>query len=390
MRRTLLAMAAIVVAPFAVADFALASGYQDFNAGAAAGNRGDTDAAIAAMTRALSAADLPDHLRATALLGRGEAYAQKKQFDAAVSDYSLALKLRPDDIGILLNRAIALRLGDRLEPSLADEDAAIRLRPYYVPAYLQRMATDDALGRYADEMADCNTLLADWPEDKAAFLADRAQVYLRLAKYEQAETDASDAIDANSKTADVYVIRARARILSDSLDRAQHDLDRALEIDENDASALDTRGLVEWDLGAFDRAAADFRSALKHNSADAYAALGLQITKFKSNAMPDGELAASAAALDLKAWSGLLTAFYLGRLSESDLGAAAAVGSAPQQALRNCEREFFVGEWKLAHADPAGGTALLARAAAICSPDGLVRESARADLKRMQTAGNAP
>lgn len=377
------------VAMLAATASALASGYENFNAGLVASQRGDVKEAIDNLTRAIAAPDFPEHLRASAYLARGEDYARASEYASAVADFTDALKLEPDDLQILLDRAEAYDRLRHYTQALADEAAAIRLRPYYPASYYERMDTNAALGRPADEIADCNTLLSSWPEDKAFILARRGDAYLRMGQYAQAEGDADAAIEANGQFALGYLVRGRARALQDALDGARDDFDTAVNRDKSNVYALRARGLVAWDLDNYDRAADDFRAALKLDAGDGIAALGLQIAKFKTGAAVDGELAAAAARLDLKVWPGPLIAFYLGRLDERGLNAAATDDSA-FAAARDCQTAFYVGEWKLAHADTAPGTGLMQKAASDCAPDVLERESARVELRHLQAVASRP
>lgn len=249
----------------AAAQMACASGFQEFNAGLAAGNRNDLDGAVSALSRALVAPDLPQDLRATAYVARGEAYGIQKRYDAALSDFMDASRLRPSSPRILLDRAELYEQVDRYADALADETSVIHLRPYYFPAYYMRISTYEALGRYEDAISDCNRLLTDWPQDKASILASRADVYLHAGQYEQADDDADGAIAANSKMPNGYIVRGRVHALTDALDKAQDDFGYALDDDGSSADALNDRGLVAWDLGKFDSASADFDAALKHD-----------------------------------------------------------------------------------------------------------------------------
>ena len=77
---------------------ACADAFDDFNQGVAANERKDSDTAIAALSRAISASDLSPSLRPAALTSRGMAYYGKKDYPQAISDFSAAIKLKPDDI----------------------------------------------------------------------------------------------------------------------------------------------------------------------------------------------------------------------------------------------------------------------------------------------------
>jgi lipoprotein NlpI len=79
-----------------VAGMASAEPFADFDAGVAAYERGDYDAAIHHYTRALDSKDLGPHTAAFAFTNRGKSYGSTGQFDRAIEDYKQAIRLKPD------------------------------------------------------------------------------------------------------------------------------------------------------------------------------------------------------------------------------------------------------------------------------------------------------
>jgi tetratricopeptide (TPR) repeat protein len=86
---------------------ACADAFDDFNQGVAANDHEDSDAAIAALSRAISATDLSPSLKPVALSARGLAYSKKKQYAEAISDFTAAIKLKSDDTDAYRRRANA-------------------------------------------------------------------------------------------------------------------------------------------------------------------------------------------------------------------------------------------------------------------------------------------
>ena len=79
-----------------LATVARAGSYTDFNTGLSANGRGDSDAAIASLTRAIDAGDLAPSLRPSALTERAIAFSRKARWADAVSDLQAVLKLKPE------------------------------------------------------------------------------------------------------------------------------------------------------------------------------------------------------------------------------------------------------------------------------------------------------
>ncbi len=97
----------------------------------------DQDSAIAAFTESL----MLNPKNAAALIGRGGAYLERKDYADAVADLTAAIQLKPDTTqGCLayFTRATAyLRWGD-YEKAIADATAAIGLNPNFADAYFTR------------------------------------------------------------------------------------------------------------------------------------------------------------------------------------------------------------------------------------------------------------
>src|SRR5207302_9454958 len=72
------------------------------------------------------------------LIDRAEAAGSAGWFDKAVADLDRVLKADPGRLDALIYRASAYRAQDRLDPALADISAALRRAPDSIPALLER------------------------------------------------------------------------------------------------------------------------------------------------------------------------------------------------------------------------------------------------------------
>src|SRR5258708_1744063 len=89
--------AALLVAITASGNALGARGIDDANAGSAAVQRGQYDAAIQLFTKAINSGELsPDNL-ATAYVNRGTAHYLKKEHEQAIADFKQAIQLDPRD-----------------------------------------------------------------------------------------------------------------------------------------------------------------------------------------------------------------------------------------------------------------------------------------------------
>jgi tetratricopeptide (TPR) repeat protein len=121
----------------ALSASARASSLDDFYQGIDDNNRDESEAAVAAFTRALAAGDLADDLRPVALIDRGEVYSREKRYADAVADFTAALARSPGRYDATEGRMRAYARNSQGELAAADCDALIKLRPSFANTYGQ-------------------------------------------------------------------------------------------------------------------------------------------------------------------------------------------------------------------------------------------------------------
>jgi tetratricopeptide (TPR) repeat protein len=75
---------------------------------------------------------------AKAALDRGNAAIEKKEYDKAISDYTEAIRLKPDAADAYYNRGIAYDDKNEHDKAISDYTEAIRLKPDAASAYYNR------------------------------------------------------------------------------------------------------------------------------------------------------------------------------------------------------------------------------------------------------------
>lgn len=104
-----------------------AGGYESFRRGLEATRQGSTETAIAHYSRAIDSEDwLEKHL---AFSRRGDAHHALGNLDAALADYSAAIRLKPDDTGAMLRRALIYETKAMLERAISDYRRVTELDP---------------------------------------------------------------------------------------------------------------------------------------------------------------------------------------------------------------------------------------------------------------------
>jgi tetratricopeptide (TPR) repeat protein len=131
-------------------------------------------------------------------------------------------------------------------------------------------------------IAACTRVLQSEPNSALAYY-NRGQAYVDKEDYDRAIADYTEAIGANPKDACIpcaYNGRAWSHFKLGKAQQGLSDVDKALELEPNNPSMLDTRGNILAALGRREEAIADFRKALAkkpnlQSSRDALKRLGV-------------------------------------------------------------------------------------------------------------------
>ncbi|MBJ7533431.1 tetratricopeptide repeat protein [Rhodomicrobium vannielii ATCC 17100] len=124
---------------------------------------------IAACSRIIDDIKVPQEFRADAYLNRGEALADKGDFDAAIADETLALKIKPNFAEAHNLRAWIYFKAGKSREGLPDAERAVTLAPLDAHALDTRAHIYEALGRKEEALADYRRALsidADLTESK--------------------------------------------------------------------------------------------------------------------------------------------------------------------------------------------------------------------------------
>jgi tetratricopeptide (TPR) repeat protein len=135
-------------------------GAQSYAKGVEAFEKGETDAAIALMSRAIQL----DPKYAPAYCDRGLALVIKGDLDKAVTDLNTAIRLAPSGERSYFNRGFAYFHKGDYDKAVADYTEAIRLQPGYAEAYRDRGYVAALKGDFSKALADLGaTWKPRWP-----------------------------------------------------------------------------------------------------------------------------------------------------------------------------------------------------------------------------------
>jgi tetratricopeptide (TPR) repeat protein len=237
-----------------------------------------------------------EHADPDALARRGAASAARRDFEHALADLSKAVELRPDDPEYLYQRAMVYRQNGRAAPALADLDHVLTLNQDFLRAYLPRaeirlhekdvdgaISDLDAVDRLAPKQADLRFVLAERYEGVNRFSRAITQYDLWIQNHPD-----------DSKRAIALGARCRASAIeNEDLAGGLADCNKALSIADKKnpdyGHLLTNRGLLELRQASYEKAIADFDTALKTMPKDAFALYGRGVAKIHKSKTAEGE-----------------------------------------------------------------------------------------------------
>lgn len=229
---------------------------------------------------------------------RGEAYAGRRDYPAAMADLDRAVAMAPDNADYVYQRATVRLANGQVFLAMADIERTLKLRPGDTDALITR-----AQLRFVGH--DRNAGLADL-DAVAKSAPAAADIRLRLANlYEHGERPA-DAIaqydlwiaahpDDNRRPLALNGRCWSRGLLGRDLDKALNDCDTAHRIQPKNASTLDSRGLIHLRRREFDRAIADYDASLAIQPKGAWSLYGRGLAKSNSGDAAGGKADMAAA-----------------------------------------------------------------------------------------------
>lgn len=203
-----------------------------------------------------------------ALHNRGVLLAQAGQFEPAFDDFHQTIELKPDYAKAFANRGALYVLAGELEPALADYQQAVAIDPKFAIAERGCGRTCHMLGRIDEAYEHLTRAIELAPRDATA-IASRGDLLTDMGEYEAAAADYDHAISLQPNFADAH--RGSAWLLATcpdehvrnpelALERAQ----KAVELERKaDATTFDTLAAAQASVGDFQNAAATIRRAIE-------------------------------------------------------------------------------------------------------------------------------
>ena len=213
---------------------------------------------------------------ASAYNNRGNAKVKLEQYFAAITDFDIAIRLEPNAASVYNNRGSAKAHLEQYFAAITDFDIAIRLNPDDADAYIIRGLTKAYMEQHFAAISDFDIAIRLKPDDAKAY-RNRGVAKARLEQYFAAIADFDIAIRLKPDYTDAYYNRGNAKYSLEQYFAAISDFDIAIRLKPDYAGAYNNRGNAKAKLEQRFAAIADYDTAirLKPDDADAYYNRGL-------------------------------------------------------------------------------------------------------------------
>jgi tetratricopeptide (TPR) repeat protein/predicted aspartyl protease len=256
-------------------------------------------AANADAPQAAAAANRDQPTDAAGFSRRGNAFAARRDFVHAIADLTRACELAPGEASYFYERGQAYWGNRQPDLALADLDQALKLRPEDLPALLARahlnagrheqsavIADLDAADRVAPRGSEARMQMGDLYASAGAYPAAVAQYTTWIDTHGRDDARSARALNARCWTRAVW---------GQELGQALADCDLALKLHPDEASYLDSRGLVRLRRGEYDQAIADYTRALRLQPNIAWSHYGRGVAELRKGMKDEGQADIEAA-----------------------------------------------------------------------------------------------
>jgi tetratricopeptide (TPR) repeat protein len=221
---------------------------------------------------------------------RGKASAARRDYAAAIADFSKAIDMQPDEASHYYDRAAAHAAARQPVLALADLDQTLKLKPDQLDALLMRGELFLQRNQVPRAKADFVSAAAlAGPQNTARLRI--AEDYIRAGLSQEAIDQFNEWIaghPSDRNNSEVLNERCWARALGNrELDLALADCNAAIKVSDN-SIYLDRRGMAYFRLGQYDKAIADYDAAIKKQPNSAWSYYGRGLAKLKKGMDAEG------------------------------------------------------------------------------------------------------
>jgi tetratricopeptide (TPR) repeat protein len=241
-------------------------------------------------------------------------------------------------------------------------------------AYLDRAQAQLVLKHFEQAVSDYSSSLQLRQADPAA-LVGRAAALESVEKYDAAVADLDALVAIRPKLPSAYRMRANVNLERGRRDDGVADFKTMLSLVPEAGRGNRAIGIVAWLAQDYGQAEKSFSHASDQGYAYIYAWFWYALTELRlGKPVPRRDVPD----FDAKKWPAPVAALYLGKAPPE---AALAITDKDVEApARQCQADFFVGEWLLQGHDDAGAKPLITKAVQDCRAGSLEWSAARMEL----------
>jgi len=195
-----------------------------------------------------------------AFINRGNVYGRQGMFANALADYTRAIALDPKASKVYLNRGNVYGMQGKIDSSIADYTRAIALERNYLDAYINRAISYSKKRDFNSAFEDFNSALQINPNSLKVY-AMRAYAYLDNGSYNNAIQDYTSLIGALPNDFNNYFYRGLSYQKSNDYKMAVKDYSKVLKLSPGNASALLNRAICHESMQQYKLALQDAMSA---------------------------------------------------------------------------------------------------------------------------------
>jgi tetratricopeptide (TPR) repeat protein len=270
-----------------------------------AGTAGTAEQRIAACTRAITSGQLSPEALARTFYNRGIEWSDQRDHDRAISDYTEALRLNPQDASSFYNRGNSWRQKGDGEKAIADYTDALRVNPRHASAYNNRGLAWADRREYDRAIADYTEALRVDPQHMSAY-NNRGNAWRDKGDTGRAIADFNEGIRLNPQYALAYNNRGLARTDRREYEAAIADFNEAIRLNPQYANAYSNRGDALGSTGERTRALADYAEAVRLDPRNAarYNRIAWRLAVTRNDQVREGQRAVEYAtqACELTSW----------------------------------------------------------------------------------------
>jgi lipoprotein NlpI len=221
------------------------------------------------------------------------------------------------------------------------------------------------------------------PSLKPVAYYGRASANLRAGHCKESLADTDSALALKPDYYDAIVVRGEADVCLGNYEAAFAIYSDLLSTRPS-AGLYSARGWVRWRLGAYADAASDFAQAAKLQRRNSYFVVWMALLQARAGAVDAQQIDEALSNVSETDWPGPVIGLFVGRRNPAEVTAAAQRGDADGLKGRQCESDFYTGEWQLVQKDEVAAKDLFNKAASSCPREYVEYYASKFELERLK------